>query len=102
MHFGGGTPTFFSPEQLQEVITMIKETFPNFASDAEVSCEVDPRFFTKEHMDVLKAGGCNRLSFGVQDLDEKVQKTIHRVQPYETTQNVMKIARDAGINSIKH
>ena len=100
MHFGGGTPTYFSPEQLDEVITMLKTTFPNFSPEAEVSCEVDPRFFTKEHMAVLKKGGCNRLSFGVQDLDEDVQKTIHRIQPYETTQNVMQIARDAGINSI--
>lgn len=100
MHFGGGTPTYFSAEQLQEVIALIKETFPNFAEDAEVSCEVDPRFFTKEHMDALKTGGCNRLSFGVQDLDETVQKTIHRIQPFETTQNVIKIAREAGIKSI--
>ena len=100
MHFGGGTPTYFSAQQLQEVIGMIKKTFPNFDKDAEVSCEVDPRFFTKEHMEVLKNGGCNRLSFGVQDLDAQVQKTIHRIQPYETTQNVMQIARDAGINSI--
>ncbi len=100
MHFGGGTPTFFSPEQLEEVISMIKEVFPNFSSDAEISCEVDPRYFTKEHMDVLKAGGFNRLSFGVQDLNEEVQKTIHRIQPYETTQNVMNIAREAGIKSI--
>ncbi len=100
MHFGGGTPTFFSPEQMQEVISMLKKTFPNFSDDAEISCEVDPRFFTKEHMDVLKAGGFNRLSFGVQDLNEEVQKTIHRIQPYETTQNVMNIAREAGIKSI--
>ncbi|NVJ52637.1 MAG: oxygen-independent coproporphyrinogen III oxidase [Campylobacteraceae bacterium] len=100
MHFGGGTPTYFSPEQLEEVISMIKEVFPNFRADAEISCEVDPRYFTKEHMDVLKAGGFNRLSFGVQDLNEKVQKTIHRIQPYETTQNVMNIAREAGIKSI--
>ncbi len=100
MHFGGGTPTFFSPEQLEEVITAVKKVFPNFSTEAEVSCEVDPRFFTKEHMDVLKAGGCNRLSFGVQDLDEKVQKTIHRIQPFELTQKVIKIARDAGIHSI--
>ncbi len=89
----------FSPEQLEEVITAVKKVFPNFRADAEVSCEVDPRFFTKEHMDVLKAGGCNRLSFGVQDLDEQVQKTIHRIQPFELTQNVIKIARDAGIHS---
>jgi len=100
MHFGGGTPTFLSPSQLQEVISMIKDTFPNFASDAEVSCEVDPRFFTKEHMEVLKNAGTNRISFGVQDLDAKVQQTIHRIQPYEMTKNVMQIARDAGINSI--
>ncbi len=100
MHFGGGTPTYFSAQQLQDVISMIKTTFPNFSEDAEISCEVDPRYFTKEHMDVLKTGGCNRLSFGVQDLNEEVQKTIHRIQPYETTQNVMNIAREAGIKSI--
>ncbi|RXJ98403.1 oxygen-independent coproporphyrinogen III oxidase [Arcobacter sp. CECT 8986] len=100
MHFGGGTPTYFSPEQLREIISMLKQTFPNFSDDAEISCEVDPRFFTKEHMDVLKEGGYNRLSFGVQDIDPQVQKTIHRVQPYETTQNVMNIARNAGIKSI--
>lgn len=100
MHFGGGTPTFFSPEQLREVISMLKQTFTNFSDNAEISCEVDPRFFTKEHMDILKDGGFNRLSFGVQDIDPQVQKTIHRVQPYETTQEVMKIARDAGIKSI--
>ncbi|MFW2554811.1 oxygen-independent coproporphyrinogen III oxidase [Aliarcobacter butzleri] len=100
MHFGGGTPTFFSPSQLEVVITAIKEVFPNFSPDAEISCEVDPRYFTVEHMNVLKAGGCNRLSFGVQDLDEEVQKTIHRIQPFELTQNVIKIAREAGIHSI--
>ncbi len=100
MHFGGGTPTFFTPSQLEEIISMLKNTFPNFSDDAEISCEVDPRFFTQEHMNVLKAGGFNRLSFGVQDLNEEVQKTIHRVQPYETTENVMRIAREAGINSI--
>ena len=100
MHFGGGTPTFFSPSQLEVVITAIKEIFPNFSPDAEISCEVDPRYFTVEHMIVLKAGGCNRLSFGVQDLDEEVQKTIHRIQPFELTQNVIRIARNAGIHSI--
>ena len=100
MHFGGGTPTFLDPAQLGRVIKMIREVFPNFSNDAEISCEVDPRFFTKEHMDVLKEGGTNRLSFGVQDINDKVQETIHRIQPYETTQKVMKIARDAGIESI--
>jgi oxygen-independent coproporphyrinogen-3 oxidase len=100
MHFGGGTPTFLEPSQLKEVLDAIKETFPNFSDDAEVSCEVDPRFFEQGHMDVLKEAGCNRLSFGVQDLDPQVQETIHRIQPFETTQNVVNIARNAGIKSI--
>ena len=100
MHFGGGTPTFLDPSQLGEVLDSIKATFPNFTDDAEISCEVDPRFFTKGHMDVLKAAGTNRLSFGVQDLDPQVQKTIHRIQPLQTTANVIQIARDAGIKSV--
>lgn len=100
MHFGGGTPTYFSPSQLEEIIKEVKTVFPNFQKDAEISCEVDPRYFTKEHMDVLKAGGVNRLSFGVQDLNDSVQKTIHRIQPFELTKNVIKIAREAGIKSI--
>ena len=100
MHFGGGTPTFLSPTQLKEVLDAIRETFPNFSDEAEVSCEVDPRFFEQGHMDVLKEAGCNRLSFGVQDLDPQVQKTIHRIQPVETTANVVRIARDAGIKSV--
>lgn len=100
MHFGGGTPTFFAPAQLDEVINLIKSYFPNFATDAEISCEVDPRFFSSEHMAVLKKGGFNRLSFGVQDIDEKVQQEIHRIQPFELTKSVMKIARDYGINSV--
>ena len=100
MHFGGGTPTFLEPEQLKEVIDSIKETFPNFSDDAEISCEVDPRYFVQGHMNVLKNAGCNRLSFGVQDLNDQVQKTIHRVQPYEQTEAVVNIARAAGIKSI--
>lgn len=100
LHFGGGTPTFFSPAQFREIIDAIRDVFVNFTDDAEISCEVDPRFFSQEHMDVLKYAGCNRLSFGVQDLDLKVQEEIHRIQPYSMTQDVVKIAREAGINSI--
>jgi len=100
MHFGGGTPTFLSALQMDEVLNSIKNTFPNFSDDAEISCEVDPRFFTQEHMDVLKKHGTNRLSFGVQDLQDEVQKVIHRVQPFTQTKNVVDIARAAGIDSI--
>jgi len=100
MHFGGGTPTFLSAAQMDEVLNSIKDTFPNFSDDAEISCEVDPRFFTQEHMDVLKKHGTNRLSFGVQDLQDEVQKTIHRIQPFNETKAVVDIARAAGIKSI--
>ncbi len=100
MHFGGGTPTFFSPEQLAEVIGLIKKTFPNFTKDAEISCEIDPRFFTKAHMEALKEGGFNRISFGVQDFDPKVQEAVHRIQPYEITKAAIDLAREYGIASV--
>lgn len=100
LHFGGGTPTFFNANELKEVIALLKETFPNFSSQAEVSCEIDPRFFTEEQMQVLKEGGFNRVSFGVQDFDPQVQKAIHRIQSVELVQNAVKIARSFGINSI--
>lgn len=100
LHFGGGTPTYFSAKQLDEVIGMIKETFINFSSKAEVSCEIDPRHFNKEQMQVLKQGGFNRVSFGVQDFDEKVQKAINRFQSMELMQEVVGIARDYSIDSI--
>ena len=100
MHFGGGTPTFFTPKQLDEVSKLLKSYFPNFSKKAEISCEIDPRYFTKEHMDILKNNGFNRISFGVQDFDDKVQLAIQRVQSFELTQKAVKIARDAGIKSI--
>ncbi len=100
MHFGGGTPTFFSAKQLESLILKIKSVFTNFSKDAEISCEIDPRFLNEEQADVLTKNGFNRISFGVQDFDEKVQKEIHRIQPFELTQNALKIVRDRGIKSV--
>ncbi len=100
LHFGGGTPTFFDKKQLQRVIKLIKKHFKNFAKDAEISCEIDPRYFTNEHMEVLKSGGFNRISFGVQDFDPKVQEAVHRIQSYEVTKKAIDITRDAGIKSV--
>lgn len=99
-HFGGGTPTFFSAKELDEVIQSLRSTFPNFATDCEISCEVDPRFFTIEQMQVLKDGGFNRLSFGVQDFDCSVQQAIHRIQGIEVVKNAINLARKFGIQSI--
>ena len=100
MHFGGGTPTFFSAPQLKRIIGAIKSHFKNFAKDAEISCEIDPRYLTKEQLDVLTCNGFNRVSYGVQDFNDEVQKAIHRIQPYEVTNNVVKMAKSAGIKSI--
>ncbi|ANV97557.1 oxygen-independent coproporphyrinogen III oxidase [Helicobacter enhydrae] len=100
LHFGGGTPTFFNADELARIIELIKETFTNFSTQAEVSCEIDPRFFNTQQMQVLSNGGFNRVSFGVQDFDERVQNAIHRIQSVELVENAVKIARDAGIKSI--
>jgi len=100
LHFGGGTPTFFSAEQLKEILDLIHSYFPNFADDAENSIEIDPRFLTREQLQVLIDGGINRISFGVQDFNYETQKAVNRVQSYELTKNVVDMAREFGINSI--
>ncbi len=100
LHFGGGTPTFFSATQLQEVIAMIRSYFKNFVNDAEISCEIDPRHINEDQMKVLSEGGFNRVSFGVQDFDEKVQVAVHRVQSYDISKAAMNLARKYNMKSV--
>ncbi|QOP40835.1 oxygen-independent coproporphyrinogen III oxidase [Sulfurimonas marina] len=100
MHFGGGTPTFFSAEQLKVVIDEIKSYFPNFTDDAEISCEIDPRHIDEDQMRVMSEAGFNRVSFGIQDFNEKVQVAVHRVQPYNITKNAMDLARKYNMVSV--
>ena len=100
MHFGGGTPTFFSATQLKEIIDKIKQTFPNFRKDAEISCEIDPRHINEDQMQVMSEAGFNRVSFGIQDFNEKVQIAVHRVQPYEITKAAMDLARKYKMHSV--
>ncbi|EDM24022.1 oxygen-independent coproporphyrinogen III oxidase [Caminibacter mediatlanticus] len=100
LHFGGGTPTFFTPEELEEIFELIYLYFKNFESDAEISVEIDPRFFDENHMKVLKKYGVNRVSFGVQDFNEQTQKAVNRIQPFDLTKKAVDIARKYGINSI--
>ncbi|WP_457564734.1 oxygen-independent coproporphyrinogen III oxidase [Caminibacter sp.] len=100
LHFGGGTPTFFTPQELEEIYELIYSHFKNFEEDAEISVEIDPRFFSKEHMDVMKKYGVNRISFGVQDFNEETQKAVNRIQPFSITKEAVDIARNAGIDSI--
>ena len=99
-HFGGGTPTYYSAYELDEIMSYIKKAFPNFLSEAEISVEIDPRFFNEEQMKVFKSHGFNRISFGVQDFDAKVQEAVHRVQPFELTKAAVDLARSYGIESI--
>ncbi|WP_297810217.1 oxygen-independent coproporphyrinogen III oxidase [uncultured Helicobacter sp.] len=100
LHFGGGTPTFFNAQELEILIELLKETFPNFDKNAEIACEIDPRFFEESQMKVLKLGGFNRLSFGIQDFNEKVQNAIHRIQSFELVGQSINLARTFGIDSI--
>ncbi|RUM45815.1 MAG: oxygen-independent coproporphyrinogen III oxidase [Hydrogenimonas sp.] len=99
-HFGGGTPTFFSAEQLDEIMTHVKKHFPNFTEDAEISCEIDPRFFNEAQMKVLQKHGFKRISFGVQDFEPIVQEAVHRIQPYDLTKEAVELARRYGVESI--
>lgn len=99
LHLGGGTPTFFSAQNLQWLINSLLEDVdihPAF----EFSFEGHPNNTTKEHLQTLFDLGFSRVSFGVQDLDEKVQKTIHRIQPFENLERVTKQAREIGYESI--
>jgi oxygen-independent coproporphyrinogen-3 oxidase len=98
-HWGGGTPTYLSPEQIEDLFVYTRERF-NFAPDAEIGIEVDPRVTSRAHMEIVRKMGFNRLSMGVQDFKEEVQKAIHRIQPYEQTRDLIATARELGFDSI--
>ena len=99
LHWGGGTPTYLSPEQIEDLFSYTRERF-TFAPDAEIGIEVDPRVTTREHLETVRRVGFNRLSMGVQDFEEEVQKAVHRVQPYEQTRDLIRAARELGFDSI--
>jgi len=98
-HWGGGTPTYLAPEQMQDLFSSARERF-TFAPDAEVGIEIDPRVTNREHLETLRRLGFNRLSMGVQDFERRVQETIHRVQPYEMTRDLILAARELGFESL--
>jgi oxygen-independent coproporphyrinogen-3 oxidase len=98
-HWGGGTPTYLSPEQIEDLFTYTRERF-TFAPDAEIGIEVDPRVTTRAHMEVIRRMGFNRLSMGIQDFKPEVQNAVHRIQPYEVTRDLIDAARQLGFDSI--
>ncbi|MCF8306230.1 MAG: oxygen-independent coproporphyrinogen III oxidase [Ignavibacteriales bacterium] len=99
LHWGGGTPTHLNPDEITDLIGYINESF-EYSPDPEAGCEIDPRGLTYEHLAALRKGGFNRISMGVQDFYEKVQKAVNRIQPEEMTRQVVSWVRDLGFQSI--
>jgi oxygen-independent coproporphyrinogen III oxidase len=98
-HWGGGTPTYLTPPQIEELFGYARERF-TFAADAELGIEVDPRVTNRAHLEALRKLAFNRLSMGVQDFHPEVQQAINRIQPYEMTRDLIGNARDLGFDSI--
>ena len=101
LHLGGGTPTFFSPANLKNLLERLFETV-EIAEHQEFSFEGHPNNTTKEHLQTLYDLGFRRCSFGVQDYDPIVQKAINRIQPYENVENVTNWAREIGYKGVSH
>jgi oxygen-independent coproporphyrinogen III oxidase len=101
IHLGGGTPTFFSVQNLEKLIFGILQLATTTAT-CEMSFEGHPNNTTKEHLAALYNLGFRRVSFGVQDYSEKVQTAINRIQPFANVAKVTYWAREIGYTSVSH
>ncbi len=101
LHLGGGTPTFFSPENLRILLDGIFAK-AEIAENPEFSFEGHPNNTTREHLQTLYDLGFRRASFGVQDYDLQVQKAINRIQPFENVKKVTEMAREIGYKGVSH
>ena len=99
LHFGGGSPTFLSDDELTRVMDMVSHAF-RLTANAEISIEVDPRTANAARLAHLARLGFNRISFGVQDFDRDVQLAVHRLQSYESVRDLIVAARELGFQSI--
>ena len=99
LHLGGGTPTFLSADELRELMQMLRAHF-NFAADAELGIEIDPRTVNPDMLTMLAELGFNRTSLGVQDFDPAVQQAVNRIQPYEMVEQAITASREAGFLSV--
>ncbi len=99
MHFGGGTPTFLSDEQIIRLSEKLQSAF-KFADNGEYSIEIDPRGINEDTIKTLIKARFNRISLGVQDFNADVQKAVNRIQSFEQTQSVIRIARENGFKSV--
>jgi oxygen-independent coproporphyrinogen-3 oxidase len=99
LHFGGGTPTFLSNDEIRELMGAIRKNF-QLIENGEYSIEIDPRKVSDETVALLGEMGFNRISIGVQDFDPEVQKAVNRIQSEEETLQVIRAARANGFKSV--
>lgn len=99
LHWGGGTPTLLSAEQIRDLAAAVTEAFP-LAPYAEFSVEIDPNEVGDRRLDALAQAGMNRASVGVQDFDSTIQQAIGRIQSFETTKQAIDMLRSHGISSL--
>ena len=99
LHLGGGSPTFLTDDELRELMAILRRNF-DLVPGGEYSIEVDPRTIDASRLDTLAELGFNRLSFGVQDFDPAVQKSVNRVQPAEQVFALVAAARQRNFDSI--
>ena len=99
LHWGGGTPTLLNADLMRELAGRILEVVP-LGPDAEFSVEIDPNEIDEARLDALAEAGMNRASIGVQDFDDEIQKTIGRIQSYDTTRKAAEMIRARGIASL--
>jgi oxygen-independent coproporphyrinogen-3 oxidase len=99
IHLGGGTPTFFSPENLEILLEGILKG-AEIDKDAEFGFEAHPNNTTKEHLEALYKLGFRRISFGIQDFDKNIQTIINRIQTFETVKSVTDLSRSIGYTSV--
>lgn len=98
IHFGGGTPNFLMPEELSLIMSAVREHF-QILPDAEIAIEMHPRTSTSAFCENLKKEGFNRISLGVQDFNDDVQRLINRFQTYDMTRAMMEELRSLGFKS---
>ena len=99
IHWGGGTPNYLNQLQIEQLFNTIKNNF-NIDKNAEISIEVNPKYVDKNLIFFLRNIGFNRISFGIQDFEEKVQNVINRVQPEEMLFQVMYWVKEANFESV--
>lgn len=102
LHLGGGSPTFFSPENLRRMLSPLIEETRQDATQFDASIEVDPRRTTLDQLRVLRELGFSRVSLGVQDFNEEVQRLVNRHQPFDITRRVTEQARELGYSSVNY